>query len=443
MAEDWIYALATPPGRSALALIRLSGPGCLEAIATATGIEVGRQRDHARFRDYVSRDGDKIDFVGISASKGPHTFTGEDLVELTCHGNPLIVKRLLDDLRDRGCRLARPGEFSERRVRNGRQSLVEIEALADLIAAETDAGIKQASKTLNGDKVAHIASQRSTLHDAIARIEVFVDFPGEDIPEEDFAITQELLTGLEEAIARLLGTAPEHRRLQEGVRIVICGPPNAGKSSLLNALVGEDRVLTHGKPGTTRDWIEVRATLGPYPVSLIDTAGLRDSEDEIEAEGVRRSHQQIQEADLRLAVRDATAEGAEPDITLPSPTILVLNKMDLPRTSGPRLPSEQGIAVSALTGAGLPLLQEKILEALQTELPELAPDFLVNERQAQELREAHAAVGLALRGLRDGQSTELIVPELRQAEEAFDRLLGDHLDEAVLDRIFSGFCIGK
>jgi tRNA modification GTPase len=176
---------------------------------------------------------------------------------------------------------------------------------------------------------------------------------------------------------------------------------------------------------------------------LIDTAGLRDSEDEIEAEGVRRSHQQIQEADLRLAVRDATAEGAEPDITLPSPTILVLNKMDLPRTSGPRLPSEQGIAVSALTGAGLPLLQEKILEALQTELPELAPDFLVNERQAQELREAHAAVGLALRGLRDGQSTELIVPELRQAEEAFDRLLGDHLDEAVLDRIFSGFCIGK
>jgi tRNA modification GTPase len=450
---DTIAALATPAGVSALALIRVSGPACralaAEIFALPSPTLPERRPRHAVYR---ALDGRELDDLVWTFFPGPRTATGDDTLEITPHGNPLLVQLILADLFARGCRAAEPGEFTRRAFLAGRIELTQAEAVMDLIHARSERALAAARRQLDGALGRHLDGLIQQVLATLARIEAYIDFPDEDLPPEDRRLVTQGVGDVLRGTIRLLATHRYGDLLREGLKTVLLGAPNAGKSSLLNALVGRERALVSPEPGTTRDFIEEPLQVGPHLLRLIDTAGLNPAPGDIERLGIAKTLERLAEADLVLWVADATsplpALPADTKALLrPDNTLLVLNKVDLlpdPPLLGSLLPQ---VYVSALTGAGLDELRAAIVRHADALAPTLAAEeqIAVNARHADALRRAEAGFRFALAGLRDEppRPIELVSADLRAGLDALGEIAGRVDNERMLDSLFATFCIGK
>jgi len=430
MDADTIFAVASGAGQAAIAVMRLSGPGC-HAILTALCGRVPPPR-RASLRRLRDAHGDELDQAMVVWLPGPASYTGEDSAELFLHGGRAVLLGVADALVSLGARPAEPGEFTRRAFLNGRMDLTEAEAVHDLIAAETDAQRRQALRQLDGALGTLYGGWADRLRLLSAQQEALIDFPDEDLPPEVEAQVATELAALQAEVAAHLDDGRRGERLREGLVFAIAGRPNVGKSSLVNALSGRDVAIVSALPGTTRDALEARVVLGGVPVTLVDTAGLREAADAIEAEGVRRARARAADADLVIAV----IEAGEPASASPVPdaAVLVANKLDL----GGKVP-DGGIGVSALTGAGLDILRARLAEAARSLTEGAGPPPLTQARHRAALQEAAAR----LAGAQTAEWPELRAEDLRLALRALGRITGSVGVEDILDTLFARFCIGK
>jgi tRNA modification GTPase len=452
--DDTIAAIATPLGEGGLAIIRLSGPQAL-AVADRCFLSVARTGSkpssvptHTIHLGHVIRNGQRVDEVLLAVMRAPRTFTREDVVEISCHGGLLPAKLVLDTVLQSGARLAEPGEFTRRAFLNGRIDLAQAEAVADLIQSRTELALRAANEQLAGKLSQRINTLRDQMLQTLAHLEAHIDFPEEDLSPDTRG---QLIARLEEGVSfmeQLLRSAPEGQILRRGIRAAIIGRPNAGKSSLLNQLLGHDRAIVSAIPGTTRDTIEETANIRGLPVIFIDTAGLREAQDEIEAEGVRRSRQSLQKAELILHVLDL----AEP-LTMADEgylaefagkkRIFVLNKNDLPQRLEPAALSPS-VRISCLTGDGIEALKDAIKDIVWSgEIKAEMLEVMINSRHQDALNRGRAATSQTLQALREGATLELVALDLRIAVNAIGEIVGQTTTEDLLDMIFSQFCIGK
>jgi tRNA modification GTPase len=434
-------------------MIRLSGPQSL-VIADASfrpaglGSKPSAAPTHTLHYGRIVRQGRVIDEVLLSVMRAPRTFTREDVVEITCHGGLLPAKMVLDTVLENGARLAEPGEFTRRAFLNGRLDLTQAEAVADLIQARTELAVAAAEEQLAGKLSRRINLLRDDLMKILAHLEAHIDFPDEDIAPDTRENLMERLQAALEFMDELLRTANDGRVLRRGIRAAIMGRPNVGKSSLLNQLLGQERAIVSSIPGTTRDTIEETASVRGLPVIFIDTAGLREATDEIEAEGVRRSRHTLAAAELILHVMDGSEPAGESDQKLLTeyagrPRLLVCNKADLPR----RLQLPGGLAaidVCCLTGAGIETLKDAIKATVwaggaSAEMLQV----MINSRHEDALRRGREAAERAQGALRGQLGLELAALDLRLAARAVGEIVGKTTTEDLLDSIFSQFCLGK
>ncbi len=446
--NDTIYAPATGAGRAAVAVIRVSGPLASKAVRDLAGAVPQPRR--AVLRQLTHR-GVALDDALVIWFGGPASYTGEDSAEFHVHGGRAVVEAVLTALNDSGLRLAEPGEFTRRAFENGKLDLTQAEGVADLIDAETEAQRRQALGQLGGALSQRYEAWRDLLVQALAMLEAAVDFPDEELPEDVAARARPGLEALEAEIGLALADASRGRRVRDGFRIALVGAPNAGKSTLLNALVERDAAIVTSTPGTTRDVIEVPLTLGGYKTLLADTAGLRKTEDAIEAEGVRRARAWAAEADLRLWVIDAAMFHVKQDeelaVVRPGDWAVV-NKIDIVDTY--RLEelravlSAQGLRVVELA-ARKPGGAEQARAALTAHVVEAlsGAEFpaATRIRHAESLTDARTYLQRALSDV--GLEVELAAEDVRLAARALSRITGRIDPEDVLDRVFSSFCIGK
>jgi tRNA modification GTPase len=455
--DDTIAAIATPLGEGGLAVIRLSGSRALE-IADSCFTLAGKgslssAASHTIHFGHIHRNGQVVDEVLASVMRSPRSFTTEDVVEITCHGGLLPAKSILDTLLESGARLAEPGEFTRRAFLNGRIDLAQAEAVADLIHSRTELALRAANEQLAGKLSARINELRDQMVKTLAHIEAHIDFPDEDIAPET---REQLLGRLENGVVfmdELLRTANEGQILRRGIRAAIIGRPNAGKSSLLNQLLGRDRAIVSPIPGTTRDTIEETANIRGLPIVFIDTAGLREARDEIEQEGIRRSRQTLQQAELILHVIDVSQPLDEIDRGYlreftDKKRILVLNKADL--IVGQAVPAEAGtsnlpgVLISCLTGQGIEGLKDAIKDMVWSgEIKVEMLEVMINSRHQEALTRARAGTVRTIEALREDQTLELVALDLRLAVSAIGEIVGKTTTEDLLDMIFSQFCIGK
>jgi len=440
---DTIAAVATAPGRSGVGVVRISGPRAHEIGEVICGVALKpRAMKLAAFKD---ADGIELDRGIVLLFAGPRSFTGEDVVELQGHGSPVVLDQLVSRAVQLGARVARPGEFTERAFLNDKLDLAQAEAVADLINAGTATAARAAMRSLRGDFSREIDKAVERLTIVRMMIESAIDFPEEEI---DFLSDGEHVAGIDSLLndIKVLGeTARQGVLISDGVRVVLAGRPNAGKSSLMNTLAGEDRAIVSHVPGTTRDLVETQIQIDGLPATLIDTAGLRESTDVIESEGVRRAHAELERADVILHVHDdtETSNDASPLPDGESPIVRVLNKCD----SSERAPGVVGaggdaVAVSALTGAGIDALLDAIKQQLGFETVN-ENGLVARRRHLEAIHAAAAHVVCARRCLVDDKAGELAAEELRLAQEAFGSITGAVTSDDLLGRIFSTFCIGK
>lgn len=453
---DTIAAIATPLGEGGLAVLRLSGPRAL-LIADACFVPRGKHSlklckapTHTVHYGHVERQGNPVDEVLATVMLAPRTFTAEDTVEISCHGGLLPARLVLDALLECGARLAEPGEFTRRAFLNGRIDLAQAEAVADLIHSRTELALAAANEQLAGKLSRRINQLRDDLVKTLAHVEAHIDFPDEDIAPDTRAQLLDRLERAEMFITELLQTANEGQVLRRGVRAAIVGPPNAGKSSLLNQLLGRDRAIVSPIAGTTRDTIEETANIRGLPVVLIDTAGLRESEDAIEAEGVRRSRESYAQAELILHVLDASepltnSQQAHLAEFAGKKRIIVCNKSDLPgRLELPGAMKAAAVDICCLTGAGLETLKDSIKAAIWSgEIKAEMLEAMINSRHQDALRRAREATRRTADALRSDATLELAALDLRIAVNAVGEVVGKTTTEDLLDSIFSQFCIGK
>ncbi len=442
---DTIYALATAPGRAGVAIVRLSGPGAAAALRDLIGnLPAPRHAQHARFRD--PQNGETLDDGVALYFPAPASMTGEDVVELQLHGSRAVLAAVFAALgRRAGFRLAEPGEFTKRAFLNGKLDLTAAEAIADLVEAETAAQRRQAMRQLQGEFGRRCEEWRARLIGAQARLEAEIDFPEEGLPGEQWAAARRVLALLRDEIAREL--ADEHRgeRLREGVSVAILGPPNAGKSSLMNALARREVAITSHIAGTTRDVIEIALDLGGYPVVLADTAGLRDSADVIEEEGIRRARARAASADLKLVVLDATKPDEAKTLAglIDARSIVIANKIDRaqPGTLGwaDSLGAGAALRCSATSGEGIPELIERLGKAVAELLNAGTAPLVTRARHRRALEDCIAA----LDRFAAADLPELAAEDLRTAARALGRITGRVDVEDMLDALFREFCIGK
>lgn len=447
--DDTIVAPATPTGTSAIALLRISGK---DTSAIARGL-VGTVPPPrlAQRADYRDRTGTLIDDVLLTFYQGPASYTGEDTLEISCHGNPYIVQRMLEDLHARGCRPAEAGEFTRRAFLHGRMDLSQAEAVMDLIHARGERALQAANQQLRGALGRHMTELIESLLGVLARVEAYIDFPEEDLPAEDRTLVAEKLNQLSAETHKLLSTNHYGNILRDGLKAVILGEPNVGKSSLLNRLLGRDRALVSAEPGTTRDYLEERILLGDHCLRLIDTAGLNPSPAPLEKLGMGKTLERLQEADLVLFVLDGSGPPPQlaPEVRQalsPDSTLVIINKADL--GIHPEATDDFGafetLATSALAGTGLDELQVTLQRRAEAFHVELGADLIaINARHADSLSRAQSALQRATEQLTSAEATELVASELREALAAFGEIAGKIDNERMLDQLFASFCIGK
>ena len=434
--NDTIYALASASGRAAVCVVRISGRDSGLVIERLTHRSRPGQRK-ASLRKLFDNDGGLLDEALVLYFAGPASFTGEDAAELHLHGGRAVVTGVLEALAALGLRQAMPGEFTRRAFEHGKMSLAEAEGIADLVDSETSAQRAQALGQMSGTLDQRFAVWRAALIESLALMEAAIDFPDEDLPPDVASGALAVLASLRADLASAL-TDRRGERIREGLRVALIGPPNVGKSSLFNALIGRDAAIVTSIPGTTRDVIEAGMMLNGYHVIIADTAGERDTTDEIEAEGVRRAHAWAQQADLRIWVRDASQLTADPGQERVGPNDLgsdwvVYNKADI----GPAPQSP----VSALTGAGVDLLLDRI-GAFAAEVLG-GSDFPASTRARHRVLLETAVYHLDQAISHFGGAAELVGEDIRLACRSLERLSGRIGAEDVLERVFASFCIGK
>lgn len=436
---DTIFALATAPGRAGVAVVRLSGPAAGAVLAALAG-RVPEPRRAVLTALVEPTSGEVLDRGLMLWFPAPSSFTGEDVAELHLHGGRAVVTGVLEALARRpGLRPAEPGEFSRRAVRHGRMDLTAAEGLADLVAAETAAQRRQALRQMDGALARLYEGWRAALVGLLAHLEAAIDFPDEDLPDAVADQASAGLATLAHEIAAHLADGGRGERLREGIRVAIVGPPNAGKSTLLNRLAGREAAIVAATAGTTRDVIEVHLDLGGLPLILADTAGLRDAEEAVEAEGVRRALAWAGSADLKVVVFDGTvwpARDAAAAALVDDDALVVVNKADL--LAGP-MPVPPVLALSARSGAGLDALEKALAaEAARRWAPGAAP-VLTRLRHRAALEDCVAA----LRRATAAALPELRAEDVRLAARALGRITGRVDVEELLEVIFRDFCIGK
>ena len=437
--HDTIFALASGAGRAAIAIVRISGPDCsaaLKALLRNTDFPDRRATLRTLRRP---RSGEPLDRALITRFEAPRSFTGEEMAEISVTGGRAVVSATLRALAlIPGLRPAEPGEFAWRAFMNGKIDLSEVEGLADLVEAETEAQRRQAERIAGGALRRECEAIRLGLLDAMAAVETQIDFTDvEDASDFSLAKVRGAARGAIERIDRALATADGAARLREGFTVVIAGPPNVGKSTLMNTLAGRDVAIVSPIPGTTRDLIEVFLDLRGYPVVLVDTAGIRESADAIEREGVSRARRRAKSADLILWLNDAGG-GAPP--AMGSPTLAVRTKIDL-IDGDAAATSPAGLAISAKTGGGVDHLLDVIAELAEERMSSGEPALLTLERHRRAFEDARAALASILKP--NATEPELIAEDLRRAAAAMDRIVGRIGVEEVLGEIFSRLCVGK
>ena len=442
MSASTIYSLSSAPGRAGVAVFRVSGPKASDIACKLSGRNLPRPRlvSLCRFKDAKSQE---IDEGLLIWMPGPQSFTGEDCAEFQLHGSPAVAEAIASAFLAAGARQAEPGEFTRRAFMNGRLDLTEAEGLADLIDADTQAQRVQALRQMQGGLKARYESWREGLLDALAQIEGEIDFPDEsDIPNDlahkALAPIKDLISDMDAALLN----ADQGERVRAGVEIAIIGAPNAGKSSLLNNLARRDAAIVTPQAGTTRDIVEIHLVLGGLAVRVSDTAGLRVSEDTIEAEGIRRARHRAEEADIRILVQDPSFSSNEGLELIRSGDFVLLNKSDLGESpSVTSIESVQSFKLSALTGDGMELFESALSEAVKTRYSPGRDAGLTRARHKDCVLRAKNALSRASNAL--NIAPELAGDDLRAALQALRELAGETDIEAVFDRIFSRFCVGK
>jgi tRNA modification GTPase len=451
-ATDTIVALSTPAGESAIALIRLSGPACPELSAQVLGREKVLRPRYAHFGNYIDVNGKVLDDCVLTYFELGKSFTGEAMLEIAPHGNPLIVQKIMEDLLARGCRPAEPGEFTRTAFLNGKMDLSQAEAVSDLIRARSDRSIEVAQRQLHGSVGRKMSELTERLLSVMAHLEAYIDFPEEDLPKEDQVGPASDLRRLISEIVDLIDTQHYTSILHEGIKTLIIGEPNVGKSSLINTLTGSDRSIVSDIPGTTRDYISAFLMIGPWRIEILDTAGLHEAGDAIEQIGINHTIEQAETADFFLLVLDA----ASPSPTLPDSllsrmtaenTIVIENKIDLPDASqhGEFMSAFKHARISLQAHNGVQEFRQLWIDSIESNLhqPSTTDGVVVNARHASALGEARDALELAAQKMKDDELSELIAADLRDAVESIGKVVGKVDNERMLDSLFKQFCIGK
>lgn len=451
LPEPTIFALASAPGRAGVAIIRLSGPAAGSALQQLTRQALPAPRQASLRKILRTTDGALLDRAMVLWFPAPQSFTGEDVAELHLHGGRAIISAVSAALAAiPGMRLAEPGEFTRRGFENGKFDLTGAEAIADLVHAETEAQLHQALRQMDGALAQLYEGWREHLVASLAYSEASIDFADEELPPDLLTRQSEKLQSLHTAIAAHLADNRRGERLRDGFRIAILGPPNAGKSSLLNALAQRDAAIVSATAGTTRDVVEVQLDLGGYPVILADTAGLRETTDAIESEGIRRARARAEQADLKLLVFDGAHWPALDPLTsalADAQCFLILNKADLlpKQFSAAELTKPQGVLwpISLHSGAGLDNLLRGLTEHVAAALPDRGTPVLTRLRHRTALESCLTELDCAIKGLDNHRESALIAEHIRRAAQALGRITGRVDVEDLLDIIFRDFCIGK
>lgn len=456
--DDVIAAISTPMGMGGIGIVRMSGAGC---IPLADTLFLGRKPLSEKPSHTISygkltagAGGEVIDEVLVSVMKAPHTYTKEDIVEVNCHGGPLVTRRVLEALLAAGARLAEPGEFTKRAFLNGRIDLTQAEAVIDLIGSKTELSRQSAVGQLEGRLKLAVRGMRDEILDMTAAIEAAIDYPDYDIEEETYSSMEQGVSGLLGRVDGLLENADCGKILREGVQTVIIGKPNVGKSSLLNWLLEEDRAIVTDIPGTTRDTVEEYLNIGGVPVKIVDTAGIRETADAAERIGVEKSRAYAETADLVILMLDASRPLEAEDREIFSfirgkKTVVLLNKTDLEQKLTAAeieglLPGSRVLPVSVKRGEGFELLMDTLKEMfLQGGGMEREEGILVNTRHKDALLRAKVALLRCMEMIQGRMPEDFISMDLQDANDALGEITGDTSDEEVIDRIFTKFCLGK
>jgi tRNA modification GTPase len=455
--SDPIVALATPLGRSGIAVIRLSGDSALTIAASLARVEpdrfVARQATLRKLIDPATSD--MIDEAVFTYFRAPHSFTGEDVVEISCHGSPIVMRQVIDTCLAAGARMAEQGEFSLRALANGRMNLAEAEAIRDLIDAQSIGAARQAVRQMEGEFSHELQPLKNELLDMIVVLESALEFVEDDLPETQRSSIAEKLEKVRAAVTAKADTYKAGRLLRDGLRVALVGRPNVGKSSLFNALLGSDRAIVTDIAGTTRDQLHERFTIDDIPISLIDTAGLRETSDQIESIGVERSRRALTDADLVLLLIDVTEPLSDEDRQIISTSgelrrIFVMNKID--KAESPARDSlrteligfeETVVETSAKTGDGLDRLKEAILEPFRYGHTDDSGFMVTDARHHDLLRRSADEIAGSIDLLASGASEEIVLIGLHNALRYLGEITGETTTEDMLSQIFSTFCIGK
>ena len=452
-----IVALATPQGRSGIGVVRLSGSDALRIAGVLTGGPNDEPRPRlSQLRQLVDPEtGEVIDEALVTYFKAPHSFTGEDVVEISCHGSPVLLRQVIDICLAEDARLAEPGEFSLRALANGRMDLAEAEAIRDLIDAQTRGSARQAIRQLRGELSQQLQPLKDDLLNVIVTLESALEFVEDDLPDVQIDGVKRNLVDITVRTTALADTFRAGHLIREGLRVAIVGRPNVGKSSLFNALLGSDRAIVTDIAGTTRDQLHERFTIGDIPISLIDTAGLRETTDRVESIGVERSRATMADADIVIVMLDANEPVTQDDREILRsvdgvPNIVAFNKIDklsdanLERSFSAASYLSNVVPISARTGTGLENLQRAIIDPFSTNDGNSMSGFLITDARHHDLLvRARSEIRTSLEQLDQKMSEEIVLIGLHNALRYLGEITGETTTEDMLTRIFSTFCIGK
>jgi len=457
MEFDTIAAISTPLGEGGIAVIRVSGD---QAIQIIDDIFIGRKKlstvdSHTiHYGQLVDNSGETVDEVLVSVMRAPKTFTREDIVEVNCHGGVIAAKRVLDVILEKDVRLAEPGEFTKRAFLNGRIDLSQAEAVMDVIRSKTDRAMSLAMKQVEGELSSQIREVRQQLLETLAHIEVTIDYPEHDVESVTYEFLLEKSNKVKKGIDQLLLGSSQGKILREGLSTAIIGRPNVGKSSLLNSLIHENRAIVTDIPGTTRDIIEEYMNIGGIPLKLVDTAGIRETEDLVERIGVERSRKALEEADLILLVLNYSESLTNDDLRLielikKMNSIVIVNKMDLPQQLSieeirNHFPHSPLIFTSVRKEEGIEDLKKTISQLFfegKIESDDLT--YVSNSRHISLLKKAKHSINEAIQSIEEYLPIDMIAIDLKNSWDLLGEIIGDSISEDLVDQIFSQFCVGK
>jgi tRNA modification GTPase len=448
--KNTIVALATPLGRSGIGVIRLSGKDSLSITGKLISDEnfSPTPRVSSLKKIYDIQTKEILDEAIITYFKSPQSFTGEDVIEISCHGSPIVLRQIIDYCLQLDARMAEAGEFSLRALANGRMNLSQAEAIRDLIDAQSIAAARQSVRQLNGEFSNVIQPVKDSLLDIIVVLESSLEFVEDDLPDFQIENIKQKLFRIVEELDKIASTFQAGKLLREGLRVALVGRPNVGKSSLFNSLVGQDRAIVTEIAGTTRDQIHEKFTIGNIPISLIDTAGLRETFDVVESIGVERSKRTMFDADLAIVLLDGSENLTSEDSKLLAQaselnSLIVINKMDLPQSKNMITEKPNTIRVSAKTGIGLEDLKKAIIQPFATEEINNAGFLISDARHHDLLLRARSEIETSLQSIDEKMSEEIILIGLHNAMLFLGQITGETTTEDMLTRIFSTFCIGK